>query len=368
MWIALPPSSKGVIPIIRVLNTLMLLTGVFCLYTAIFVYENEDKEIQNKLEDMWIKINDRRNSLLSRHTVFMRVVALYLTAILNRIFGSKIISIRAVGVSACLSTISFCLIGIANWIYIYSLIEGISFQGLIVLCLMIVLCCIFIGLAGLLKRKVDLIVWLIYTFFFGVLANIGLYLTLFGTDFYRFILHDTLVLKYLQSSLYLLLSIVIGVSCDVVFLTTTRLVLRWSLGLSSFFQIATVIFVNAFLCFTLFLGPYFFLVPDGFGYAWMIDISHLEDSFSANTIKAIVVIAAQTNLFVCIIALLFFFLAFMMLVHRLSWPLLERPIYSLQAIGIIRRKKMLAATGILLIGGGLGYLPEWLKVFKDWSG
>ena len=53
-------------------------------------------------------------------------------------------------------------------------------------------------------------------------------------------------------------------------------------------------------------------------------------------------------------------LATIAVVHRLVWPLLERPVYSLQRLGIARRNKLLGTCGIALIGMATN-LPSWLR-------
>jgi len=61
---------------------------------------------------------------------------------------------------------------------------------------------------------------------------------------------------------------------------------------------------------------------------------------------------------------LFVVLAITMLLHRLFWPAIDRPLYKLQALGISKRPKVFAMIGLLLVGIGFGK-AEWLKLLLD---
>jgi hypothetical protein len=50
----------------------------------------------------------------------------------------------------------------------------------------------------------------------------------------------------------------------------------------------------------------------------------------------------------------FFVVMVFVLVHRLLWPTLERPVYALQRYGVIRRKALLSSIGAALLFGPKG--------------
>ena len=54
---------------------LAVCSGLFCLYLAIFLYETEQGTIQNRLEGLWVRIDDLKLAALSRQAAFVRVVA-----------------------------------------------------------------------------------------------------------------------------------------------------------------------------------------------------------------------------------------------------------------------------------------------------
>ena len=47
--------------------------------------------------------------------------------------------------------------------------------------------------------------------------------------------------------------------------------------------------------------------------------------------------------------------------HRVFWPIIERPVYALQRLGIARRGKLMGSVGLLFLGVAFGVVPNWLK-------
>jgi hypothetical protein len=57
------------------LRVLAGVAGAMAIYAALFLYEDEQGKIENKLEEWWVRLDDGRNAAVSRHTAFMREVA-----------------------------------------------------------------------------------------------------------------------------------------------------------------------------------------------------------------------------------------------------------------------------------------------------
>ena len=71
------------------------------------------------------------------------------------------------------------------------------------------------------------------------------------------------------------------------------------------------------------------------------------------------------NLLIAFVSIAFIALAMVMLIHKMLWPLLERPVYALQRFGVARRSKLLATIGIILVGVAIDVFPTWLKDVID---
>jgi hypothetical protein len=87
-------------------RSVALAGAVACYYGAILLYPDEQGRIQNKLEEWWIDFDDRQRQALSRAAVFMRGLAALTSKIFDAVFGQKLISLRAVVVSAWLTLTS----------------------------------------------------------------------------------------------------------------------------------------------------------------------------------------------------------------------------------------------------------------------
>ena len=88
---------------------------------------------------------------------------------------------------------------------------------------------------------------------------------------------------------------------------------------------------------------------------------------SNNAVRVIAICNAVDAVF----ALLFVFLAALLLVHRLLWPLLTRTLFRMTDIGTKGRRTILTAIGVTLLSASVfgGKLPELLKeVVKIFGG
>jgi hypothetical protein len=80
--------------------------GGFFLYAACFLFEDEEGQWQNRLEALWVTIHDRARITDSTFTAIVSRVADAVGKLYDRIFGRRLISFRAVGVSVNLSLVA----------------------------------------------------------------------------------------------------------------------------------------------------------------------------------------------------------------------------------------------------------------------
>jgi hypothetical protein len=74
-------------------------------------------------------------------------------------------------------------------------------------------------------------------------------------------------------------------------------------------------------------------------------------------------LVSATNIFDALLALLFVFLALILLVHRLVWPLLARTLFRMQDIGTKGRRGVLVAVGLALLAAAL-HVEKFSELFK----
>jgi hypothetical protein len=118
------------------------LLGVFGLYLTCFLFEGEEGRWQNRLETLWISIDDRARMTDSRFTAVVSRVAQVLVKGYNRMFGEHLISFQAVGVSIS-SSLAFAMLLSA----IIDVSSAATLRGDLFLVIMLILACVFAILA-----------------------------------------------------------------------------------------------------------------------------------------------------------------------------------------------------------------------------
>jgi len=339
-----------------------LLSGLVCIYTALFLYEDEHGKIQVVLEDMWLRIVEQHHIALARHTVFMREVANLTNSLFDRLLGRDLLSLQSAGVSICYSMAS---IGLGHLLFVlFGESLGMRYEGALPISygtprtIYFLLVAVFIGtflMLGTLpmftERRLWLAVWTSLLSMFGFVWFIGLIYS-FLTFNYGFASLPRLTLFYAEFTA-MSVGVGAGILFDIGYIALTRWALRWQVQSKSFVKITLIVLVNCLLAFTLIIAPVLlsekiFQVLSGY---------HIVGILYSG-----ILFVAASNIITSLGTVLFIVLALLMLVHRICWPLLERPIFALQGLGIARRKKLFGTSGIVLIGISLGHTPEVLRV------
>jgi hypothetical protein len=309
--------------------------GLVLLYLAVFLYENEQGKIQNVLEDLWLRIEERQYSALSHNTALLRMSAQLITRLLDSLFGKSLFSLQSIGVSICFSFASLYLFSM--WLPRVNRILNLIWA--------------FLSLGwGLLPRlrpayfKRDFVLkgWFALAICFYFLIRATLYT------------HSPLmVIAYASGLVYF--GLALGVICDILFIALARKLLRWMAQQMSNLRLTIVLIVNVFAGLILIL-PILLII---------LEYRRAFPGYPELTWYSLVIRTAVTsNLFILVVAITFVVLTLTMLVHRLFWPSLSRPIYSLQRLGIARRGKLLGTVGGLLVMtavGGLAWLDKIIE-------
>src|SRR4051794_22204896 len=86
-----------------IMRILAALVGVAAMYAAFFMYEDEEGKWQNRIEQLWIGINDLERTMGSRTAAIFNRVAAIVTRTIDRVVGKKLLSFQLIGVSTCFS-------------------------------------------------------------------------------------------------------------------------------------------------------------------------------------------------------------------------------------------------------------------------
>ncbi len=117
----------------------------------------------------------------------------------------------------------------------------------------------------------------------------------------------------------------------------TRVMLAYAARSNSFLKIATLAIGNAFLAAALFIVP---IVASNWAY----------HHFGPQA-EGLFVLVGASNFLDALVSLTWFLIALMMLLHRLVWPLIERPVYALFRHRVFsEQKKLVFFSGVALLG------------------
>jgi hypothetical protein len=297
--------------------------GLLLLCIALFLYEDEHGKIQSTLDTWWIHLKDAQDTALSRQAAFMRGVAKLTTEVFDKLFGNRLISLRAVGTSLSLGTGSYMII--------YGLLfrEFFHFSpwfpGLGVLF-------IGLGLAPLIfTRSKVLYIW------FGVVL---LAVTMLLTASVEIESHGA---REVSMDVLLLAG---SLTCDIVFVWMTRRMLKWVTHKSSFTPMLGIILLNLCAAALLVEGPW-------------IAFGRLSSDYAELQLLSF------TNAFDALVSFVFVLFAILMLLHVIFWPLLNRLVYALAEAGIAKRRRLNAAIGLALLAASTGRSLELLKKIAD---
>lgn len=302
------------------LPRLLNLLGYLLLYCAVFLYEDDEGKIQNRIEQWWIHLDDARVVAHSRAAAFLQEVARLTVQGFDCFLGKNLASLRFVGVSFCLSIASLLLLAFFGALRTrhpagHPLFASACFVA-------------FALVPGLNAGR-----WI------GRLWGLGLLLSvLLPISSFLFFIHRTQGVAYIGRGLgYAALAFGVSFACDVSYVALTRWMLRKISTGGRLSEAALMVAVNLLILFVVVIGP----VQLGawvFRY-WQGGGAVIILSFCLNAIDFF---AGSTALL----------LALSLLIHRVLWPILEHPLYALQRYQVISNKKLLWGAGL-----GLAFLP-----------
>lgn len=332
--------SKIAIP----MNIFLLVIGLSFVYVGIFLYEDEEKSIQNKLEEWWINIADS-SANPKRHNVFVSRSAESMLQLFSIVFGSKPISTQLVWVSAMYSAAAIHAVSLYLNVNLVSLTVNnltLSFGPVDTefrwRALFTITLCVVLGT----------LYWTRVTF-----RRENWWLMMIGILVPSFVLP---LLPYTVSGSPLLAPVLFFATLSgLVSIIVSRGLLAIASTTESTAKQLGALVVNALFVLLFVMVPALLIfVP----YEWRhTSVSNTSWVFGWADI-------AFANTITAIPAALYITLCIVLLAHRLVWPLIERPIYALQRLGIFRYRKSIALGGFVLISWGMigdvTVLADWL--------
>jgi len=330
-------------PLSLSIRLLVGLLGAICLCVGVFFREEEDGRLQSGLESLWIRIDDTQRQTVSRHISFFNVIAQVLGSKFDAVFGPALVSLQSVAVSVCYGLASDALL----YILIIYQIRFVGFADPLVATFCVYL---FLGSTlGLYRSGVSRLIWIVFFLFVLWWVTIGpdvstsysLYSEGYPARLVFFPLEQ--LIRRLAGLILFTLSVVL-----------IRICLKQIEHAKSSWRIGVIALINSIpltLQFVLMTSTTSRLV--GFvirGLTYLVPrLDSIKDSLIANYSLGMF-FAGGMNLPLILSDIAFLLLAVILIVHRLSWSLVNRPVYALQRAGIASRSKFLRGLGALLIG------------------
>jgi hypothetical protein len=303
---------------------LLHVLGAVIICACLFLYEEEEGKVQNKIEEWWIKLSDKQNASRSKAAAFMREVARLTGSGFDRLFGRSLFPLRVIPISIYLSFASlFLLILLTVPSVKYSV--GTSRQGAFGLLFY------FLALAlvpAFSQNRWVLGIW--WTVIPAVVLSIsGFLVFVFKTRGARSTFYGiSLVVLIFISSLL----------CDLIYIALTRYILQRISGIDHIPEILLMLFLNLLALTIPVLAPIYAGI-------WLAKYAPhagamVAISFMFNSIDFLAGFAALL-------------LALLLLSHRLFWPAVQRPLYAIYRYAPInvplKEKKWMCTIGIALL-------------------
>jgi hypothetical protein len=331
------------------------------LYAALFLYEDEQGRIQNRLEEWWVKLSDRRGVALSAHARFMRGVAEVAVAGFDSLFGRRLLSLQALSVSLGFS-------GISVWLCfaIFSPLMEPGYRARAAMAsLLIAAVCGWMTTRAARKRKQyspEMTVLLggliaVRGTTVTTVSRLAELLSLLSLSFAPLLILALAIKAPATSGILLatipILAILCSFGCDIGFIAATRLTLKWCSTMLRASRIIAAVLVNSLLGIVLGLGP--LSVGVMMGERVPVSPSWQRSLFPLGVLLSV------ANAVDVLVAMTFTFLSLLLLAHRLFWPLLMRPTYALADLGVARRRKVFVTVGIALLGYAGWEVPDLFR-------
>jgi hypothetical protein len=302
--------------------------GVVLLYGALFLHEDEECRLQNILVEWWLRLDNMRGRLTKAHLDFVNATARSALGLFTEVFGAKLVSTQSIAVAslyaAAAIVLGYLALNVAKLSWRFNMLTlrfGPARPGFLVASLTFI--AMFITLGTLVwrhwKPRRDspgrIITALVFPMVIIAIVEPLLNwawtrtgLRSFGVNVNPF-------------------AVAIGVVSNVISLIVTRRLLSVVERSHSAVVCALLIAVPFWLIFIGWRQP--FVSSEFWVFGWA-DV-------------------ACSNLTTVLPGALYLSLGVGLLAHRIAWPVLQRPLYSLQRFGVFTHRKLMATAALSII-------------------
>jgi len=307
------------------------LISIFFFIGGWLLYEPEEKKIGDLLIRWWVRIDDLERISGSKSLAFVRGVSQLTSRGFDGLFGEKLLSVRAIGVSfgssLCFTFASFFLFGaladFSNRVH-HRAGRSVTWDVLTTLAFA------FMGIVpAFFRKRWELFVW--------IACVVLSWRLVFYVGYIVFRMRGmTSTLHYFR---FIGLAILVSYSCDALYIVATRIMLR-KVENGRILGILGMILGNVALCFVFVFGPALVIV---------MLLTRYANPTMGLTLVAILIASPAINAIDILASALGFVLSAFILCYRfVFWPLVERPLYSVTRLSILERRALLWAISLCL--------------------
>lgn len=317
-------------------------------YIALFMHEDEEGRLQNRLEELWVRVDDAQRSAITKQSAFLKGVLDLFNRGLNSLFGMRIFSLRAAAVTLCYSEASLILL------LFYRIVKSLIPElidlgpGIIIRAALYSAFLLILGtISVLMKTRKSLAIWLSLT---TIITIPGFFLSrpvissgnLSREAFQDFDLVAGPVIEFL-------IIVTAGIICDLIFVALNRAIIRRAALLNGNLQIVLMLILNCLVA-MLYVAP-----------LWIWSLSDSDPI----TVRDLVILISSTNVITALLATSVVAIMAVALLHRFFWPFVSRPIYALARFQVARKTTLLLSLAIALLTWAV---PPWASLLAKIKG
>jgi hypothetical protein len=317
-------------------RALSLTIGLLLLYAAFFLYEDEERKLQNSIEDIWKKVRETSGTALTRAAVsFQEIAKLFIRGI-DRVFGVRVFSLQFFAVSFLMAVTS------GDILFFNSLTQRPVPDVLQLLLAM---------LPAIFRRK-----WAVWVAGLPLFAFVA-FMVYASISTPGFIAHPSPGSggDWDVGGAVILLGGAAAITSAALLVALERAALRWAANRPNMTAVAALVLLNGALL-ALLIGPLYF---------WRHSPTQLFQNGIPALVLMVVVAMSFCNLCPAIIAALMCLTSGVMVLHRIFWPVLARPLFAVARL--VRKPPVLAAPGMFFVSVGL-YHPHWFGTIREFFG
>lgn len=313
-----------------VARVILCALGCAILGLSVFVYEDEEKELQNHLEMWWIKLDDaqRRSTAIIENVILRRSLRV-VSALIDQFFGPRAFSTRA-----ALASFSASFLGMWLFIAIVHILIGVK-RG-----------------PGLLAATREY--WILAAAFFvlSLFEKWGcLIVSAVGSPLVYLFVKFCLTRHQYGFLFGTALGLPVSIFLDMVVLLVVRKVVTNppQKMLTAKTLILSICLIGSVITMPILIFKHASSIPPPISPPTSISLAM---TFGFLSLSDLVVFG------------LFFVVAALLALHILLWHLITRPMYTLQRCQVFEHRKIVGSIGIGLIGTGLGWgRPSVISAF-----